>query len=53
MPIDYISLQQRLELDRMEAELRRMQNPSPVVPALLGGLIGFWLGRKTAKWPAL
>lgn len=49
MPIDYISLQRQLELNRMEAELRRMQNPSPVVPALVGVVIGFWLGRKTAK----
>lgn len=46
---DYLELQRQLELDRMERDLRRMQNPSPVVPALIGGLIGFWLGRKTAK----
>jgi hypothetical protein len=44
---DYFEVQRQAEIMEMEAELRRMQRPAPVVPVVLAALAGFLVGRAT------
>jgi hypothetical protein len=46
---DYTEVQNQVTLMQMEAELRRMQHPRPVVPFILGVLAGVLIGWVLAR----
>jgi hypothetical protein len=41
---DYVQVRDQVTLMQMEAELRRMQHPRPVVPLVIGVLVGIVIG---------